>query len=125
MGSRPKPVIDLAEVERLAARGLSQEQICHCIGISPATLYKYKKTNTEFAEALKRGQSRGVKDITNALYTQAMEGNTAAAIFFLKNRDRDAWKDKQDLEHSGGTENTITVVDAGCGHVGPDADNQS
>ena len=121
MGSRPKPHIDYAEVERLAAQGLTQEQICSCIGISTSTLHKYKKTNAEFAEALKRGQHRGIEAVTNALFQSAVEGNLGAQVFYLKNRGREDWKDKQDVEHSGGTHDTITVVDTGAGHVGPES----
>ena len=120
MGSRPKPVIDYAEVERLAAQGLTQEQICSCIGISTATLYKYKKLDKDFAEALKRGQHRGIEAVTNALFQSAVEGNLGAQVFYLKNRGKEDWKDKQDLEHSGETSHTITVIDTGCGHVGPE-----
>ncbi len=124
MGSRPKFEPDLKRVEALAAQGLTQAQICSVLGISEQTLYKYKKINKEFAEALKKGQHKGIAVVTNALMEQAKSGNLGAQIFYLKNRARADWKDKWDLEHSGGTENTITVVDAGCGHVGPDADDQ-
>ena len=55
MGSKPRFDPDLKEVERLASRGLSQAQICDCMGFSEKTLYKYKRLGGDFAQALKRG----------------------------------------------------------------------
>ena len=37
----------------------------------------------------------------NALYKAGLEGNVTAAIFWLKNRRRNSWRDKQELEVSG------------------------
>ena len=39
------------------------------------------------------------KQITNALFTSAKDGNLGAMIFFLKNRA--GWKDKIETEHTG------------------------
>ena len=38
----------------------------------------------------------------NALLRNAIKGDTTAQIFWLKNRRPDKWRDKRDLEHSGG-----------------------
>lgn len=96
----------LEQVEKLAAQGLSQQQIFACLGWSEASFYKYKASDIEFKEALKRGQARGIADVTNALYKNAKSGNVVSQIFFLKNRDPDSWKDKveqkveQEITHS-------------------------
>jgi len=39
-----------------------------------------------------------VKAVTNALYESAVEGNLGAQVFYLKNRDRDNWKDRFDYK---------------------------
>ena len=51
---------DLEQVERLGRQGLTQAQICSVLGIAEQTLYAHKKKNKEFADALKRGQHKGV-----------------------------------------------------------------
>jgi transcriptional regulator with XRE-family HTH domain len=120
-GRKPfKP--DLQRVERLAAQGLSQKQICISLGISEDTLYKYKKINAEFAEALSRGQTQGLQDVSNALYQNALDGNFNAQKLYLAVRDPERWREQTDIHHSGGMEQTITIVDPGCGAVGTDAD---
>ena len=100
MSNKPKE-IDLDQVERLAAQGLSQEQIGHCLGIHRDTVTRRKKSDAEFAEALKRGQSKGIEQVANALFESAKAGNTTAQIFFLKNRDPEKWSDKQQADVRG------------------------
>jgi transcriptional regulator with XRE-family HTH domain len=91
---------DLDEVEELASHGLTQEQIALALGISETTLYERKAELADFADAIKRGQAKGIKDIVNALYINAkVAGNLGAQIFYLKNRA--GWKDKFEGELSG------------------------
>ena len=94
---RPEIQIDLQQVENLAARGLNETQVAHALGIHRDTLIQRKKKYSDFADALKRGQAKGIAKIANALFEQGMNGQTAAAIFYMKNRA--GWRDK--LEHTG------------------------
>lgn len=98
--TRPRIQIDLKKVERLASRGLTQEQIASSLGISERTLYERKKESADFAEAIKRGQSNGIAEIANVIFEKAMTGETAAAIFFLKTRA--GWSEKQEFQIEGG-----------------------
>ncbi len=97
---RPEIQIDLQQVENLAARGLNEGQVAHALGISQETLIQRKKKYSEFSEALKRGQAKGIAKIANALFEQGMNGQTAAAIFYMKNRA--GWTDKQEHTHEAG-----------------------
>ena len=90
----------LARVEAKARKGLTQEQIADVLGINFRTLYKHKKTNREFREAIKRGQSKGIEKVTNALFNNAINGNIAAQIFYLKNRAAADWKDKHHIDET-------------------------
>lgn len=89
---RPKAHIDLAKAERLAAQGLTQEEIAYCLGISPSTLYEHKIEYSEFSEALRRGKAKGVAEISNVVYNTALKGNLNAALFYL--RAKSGWRDK-------------------------------
>ena len=90
----------LARVEALARKGLSMEQIARVLGVTDRTIYTHKKINAQFAQAIKNGQAKGVANVSNALYKAAMKGNITAQIFFLKNRDIDAWKDRQYIDET-------------------------
>lgn len=94
---RKEKLIDLDKVEELASRGLTEQQIADCLGISTDTIGRRKKKYADFAETIKRGQASGVSQVSNALFEQAMSGQTAAAIFYMKNRAN--WTDKQ--QHTG------------------------
>ena len=87
---------DLKKVEKYASRGLSHEQIAHCLEIHPATLYSNKKRYAEFDEACKRGASKGIATVTNALFDKCEEGNVQAQKFYLATRDRDRWQEQPD-----------------------------
>ena len=91
--------LDIEKIEQLAAQGLTHEQIALSLGIAQSTLYKYKAADEELAEAIKRGQSKGIEVVTNALFENAKNGNLGAQVFYLKNRAR--WTDKVEQEQSG------------------------
>ena len=83
----------LDQIEQHASRGLSQQQICHALGISETWWYDAKQKNAEISESFKRGQAKGLAEVSNAIYEQALNESIGAAYFFLKNRDPDRWSD--------------------------------
>lgn len=99
MKTKPKIEIDLGEVERLASLGLTQEQIAAGLGISETTLRSRKKENADFADAIKRGQAKGIGSVANVLYEKAMSGDVASLIFYLKARG--GWKETVRNENVG------------------------
>lgn len=102
---RPKKLakIDLAEVEKLAALGLTDVEIAEWLGICRATLSTYKKEERGFLDTIKKGKQKADAKVVQSLYKRATEsGDTTAMIFWLKNRRTKDWRDKQEIEHSGG-----------------------
>ena len=94
-GPKPRLITEefLEKVEHLAARGLSQQQVCDALGFSETWWYDAKQKNSDISESFKRGVARGLAEVSNAIYEQALNGSTGAACFFLKNRDPDRWSD--------------------------------
>ena len=94
-GPKPRKITIqiLEQIELHASRGLSQQQICHALGISETWWYDAKQKSAEISESFKRGQAKGLAEVSNAIYEQALSGSTGAACFFLKNRDPDRWSD--------------------------------
>ena len=89
--TKPKIEINIKQVEALAARGLTQQQIADSLGISESTLYTNKRENVDFAEAIKRGKAKGIATVTNKLFAKIEEGNLTATIFYLKTQA--GWKE--------------------------------
>ena len=94
-GPKPRTLTKdlLEQIELHASRGLSQLQICHALGISETWWYDAKLKSAEISESFKRGKAKGLAEVSNAIYEQALNGSTGAACFFLKNRDPDRWSD--------------------------------
>ena len=84
------------KVENLSAQGLTVDQIALVLGVSHWTIYERQNEFPEFSDALKRGRGKGVANVTNALYTKAVDGDNTAMIFYLKNRA--GWVDKQEIQ---------------------------
>lgn len=117
----------LLQLQGWARDGLTNEDIAKNIGINPKTLYDWIKKWPEIEQSLRMGKEPADRKVENALfnkatgYTEEVEKvkvlndggivrykeqvyyppDTTAAIFWLKNRKSEAWRDKHELEHSG------------------------
>ena len=100
-GPKPRQITKelLEQIERHAARGLSQKQICDALGFPEAWWNAKKAEFSELGEFYKRGEASGLADVTNALYENTMSGNHVSQIFFLKNRDSNRWYDVKSINH--------------------------
>lgn len=82
-----------------AMDGLDDEQIARDkVGVSRQTLYNWRKKYKEIDEALRMGKDVADRQVENALYTAAIEGNVTAIIFWLKNRKPDKWRDMKNID---------------------------
>ena len=99
MNTRPRVQIDLQQVEELASRGLTMEQIAAALGICDRTLYRKKGTMSDLSEAIKRGKAKGVATVSNALFERAVQGDVKAQMFYLERRG--GWYNEGKLEVSG------------------------
>lgn len=114
----------LLKIEGWARDGLVDKQIAENIGVTEQTLNVWKKNYPSFLESLKRGKEVVDRQVENALLKRALgyeyeevkekyEGDritertvtkkevapdTTAQIFWLKNRKRNIWSDRQSIE---------------------------
>lgn len=86
MMARPKAIIDVAKVERLAGQGLTLSEICTSIGISDQTLYRRKRQSLVLSEAIKRGRAKTADEVSNWLYELCKKKNLGAIIWYEKTR---------------------------------------
>ena len=84
-----------------ARDGLTDEQIADNMGITGSTLYEWKKKYPEISEALKKGKEVIDYQVENALLQKALNGDTGAICFWLKNRRPDTWRDKPQDPNDG------------------------
>jgi small terminase subunit len=91
-----------------ARNGLTNEQIASNMDIVVSTLWEWRKKSPKISNALKIGKDEADIQVENALYKAALEGNTTAMIFWLKNRRSKEWRDKIQQEIT--TESAVKLV---------------
>ena len=114
-----------------ARSGLKDEQIAHNIGISRETLYQWKRKYSDIADTLKNNKEIADIAVENALYKRAIGysytettkeddkvtktvekevvPDTTAQIFWLKNRQPERWRDKQEVQNTGNMDFNVTI----------------
>lgn len=102
-------------LEGWARDGLTDEEIAKNMGVGTSTLYEWKNKFSEISEVLKKGKEFADYQVENALYKSAIDGNTTAQIFWLKNRRSDKWRDKPISDKN--TEKVIEKLDEVLGGI--------
>jgi DNA-binding XRE family transcriptional regulator len=90
------------QVELMAAVGITQEQIAQFLKISQDTLAKYYET--ELADGAIKANTK----VASSLYTQAINGNVTAQIFWCKTRL--GWRDRSEIELSSKDNSPLTAI---------------
>lgn len=113
---------------KLAQLGATDAEIADFYEVDVRTIYRWKNTHDEFCQALKAGKEIADDRVERALYHRAIgyeqeevkifmpagankpvyapftakiAPDTTAAIFWLKNRQPDQWRDVTRTEHAG------------------------
>lgn len=129
-----------AQAEKLCALGATDQEIADFFEVSVRTVHRWKADHEEFCHALKAGKESADTRVERSLYQRAIgyeqdevkifmpagaekpvyaeyrakvAPDTTAAIFWLKNRRPDLWRDKRDmsLENPDGSAITFTIRD--------------
>lgn len=119
---------------KLALLGLTNEQLAIAFGIGTSTFKGWMERYPDFQTAIKNGKEEADHNVAKSLYQRALgfehpaeeikvingevvripitkqyPPDTTACIFWLKNRQRDNWRDVWRLEHTGPDGNPIDV----------------
>ena len=79
-------------VEGWARDGLSDEQIAKKIGITPSTIYAWKRTHSEFLKAFKKGKQVVNVELENALFKKAIGAKTSTTTYRVSKVDENVLK---------------------------------
>ena len=126
------------QAAHLAQLGATDQEVADFFEVDVRTIYRWKHDHDKFCQALKVGKDIADERVERSLYQRAigyeqdevkifMPANaekpvyasfrakvapdTTAAIFWLKNRRSQAWRDKQEVEHSGAVNHAHTLSD--------------
>lgn len=115
-----RPTIDLNDEQIIQVESLgsvlSIEQIADYFGIAKVTFYAMMERQPDISVRYKRGKAKAIGSVSKGLLQKAMNGDNAAAIFYLKTQA--GWKETSVVDNtsSDGTMTpskiTRTVIDA-------------
>lgn len=114
---------------KLCLLGATDQDLANFFEVEEKTINTWKQKHPEFLQALKDGKEDADAKVAQSLYSRAIGyeakpeikeeldeagtivkttktvktvgPDTTAAIFWLKNRKSDKWRDKQEVAHSG------------------------
>lgn len=114
--------LDKANLERLARKGFTDKEMAEFIDVTEQTFNNWKKAKPKFFESLKDWKAEADHKVERSLYERATgftckedkifndsgkamvvptekhyPPDTTACIFWLKNRDKENWRDKVEL----------------------------
>lgn len=128
------------QAEKLCMLGATDDEMADFFGVHRSTIYRWKIEYPEFCDAIKTAKEIADERVERSLYQKATGYNykeeqafkikveqykeevevvdverhqpadTTAAIFWLKNRRKNEWRDKQEIDHSS-TDGTMTPVE--------------
>ena len=126
------------QVYKLCLLGADDKKIADFFNIQESTLNLWKKKHPEFMESIKKGKEIADFEIAQSLYFRAkgyeckatkfatfngeitdsqeyiehLPPDTTAAIFWLKNRQKDIWRDKTEQEITNLTPQIIVASES-------------
>ena len=130
----------IEQAYKLSLLGATDKEIADFIDVAESTLNEWKLLYPQFSESIKRGKAAADGNVADRLYQRAMgfehdseeikvvsqgkdgsvvEGvpvrkiyppDTIAAIFWLKNRQPDKWREKQEIKHEGIPDQKFTYI---------------
>ena len=83
---------------KLCLLGATNEELATSFNVSVSTIDNWIADIPEFLGAIKEGREQADAKVSKSLYDTALEGNTTAQIFWLKNRRPRTWRDKQEID---------------------------
>lgn len=114
------------QAEKLSELGATDQELADFFEVEVRTIYRWKHEHDEFCQSLKVGKQVADTRVERSLYQKAIgyeqdevkifmpsgasepvyapfrakvAPDTTAAIFWLKNRQSAAWRDKTEIEH--------------------------
>ncbi|CQI88866.1 Uncharacterised protein [Yersinia rohdei] len=123
------------QARKLCLLGYTDKELADFFEVNEATINRWKKGHKEFCESIKKGKDISDGNVVDSLYQRVMgfvapdldirvindkivkteitkhyPSDTAAVIFWLKNRQKKTWRDKIDHGIEGSDGGPVLVV---------------
>lgn len=113
------------QARKLCLLGATDMELASFFGVNKDTITEWKKRHKEFSVSIKAGKDQADSEVADRLYQRArgfehdseeikvVNGevvrvpirkvyppDSTAVIFWLKNRQKDKWRDRQEIDHT-------------------------
>lgn len=130
-----KPEYD-EQARKLCLLGAVDKELADFFNVCEATINNWKNDFPSFLVSIKQGKEQADSDVADRLYQRAMgythaeeeikvianevvrvptvkhyPPDATSAIFWLKNRRKSDWRDKQEVEHTGNVTIAASAID--------------
>lgn len=126
-----------AQAVKLCMVGATNDELARSFGVAASTVDLWIRDNAEFSGSVKNGREYADANVAASLYRRAIgyshkavkifadvktgqekiveyveyyPPDSTACIFWLKNRRKEEWRDKQDHEHTGKDGDPIAIT---------------
>ena len=86
------------QARKLCLLGYTDLELADFFSVCEATINNWKHAHPQFLESIKSGKVFADTDVVTSLHDKAIDGDTTAMIFWLKNRQPKKWRDKQEID---------------------------
>lgn len=93
-------------------QGATRTAACSEVGVTFATVRRIIREDHEFAQDVADAEAIKVEAVEQALFATALKGNVEAQKFYLTNRAREEWANRQSVEHTGRDGGPIAIATA-------------
>lgn len=115
------------QARKLCLLGATDADLADFFGVHEDTINEWKKRHKEFSVSIKAGKDQADSEVADRLYQRARgfehdseeikvvagevvrvpvrkvyPPDTTAAIFWMKNRQKDKWRDRHEVDHTSG-----------------------
>jgi hypothetical protein len=90
-----------ALAESFCLLGATNAQLAEMLDVSISSIDAWIRDYEEFSSAIKNGREIADARVSKSLYHRALNGETTACIFWLKNRRPANWREKQEHKIEG------------------------
>lgn len=123
------------QAKKLCRLGATDKELADFFDIAESTLNLWKERHPSFMESLKLGKTLSNANVADSLYNRAIgyvaphddirvvndeivitritkfyPPDPVSCIYWLKNRERDRWKDKWETEEDRGTKVNVNII---------------
>lgn len=98
------------QARKLCLLGYTDSELADFFDVCERTINNWKVEYPEFLQSIKSGKVFADTDVVTSLHDKALDGDTTAMIFWLKNRQPKKWRDKQEIEMKADIDLTVVEV---------------